>query len=82
MTQARRAVEAATAALDASRAARDDAREVERLARSSFQQGLTASLDLITAAEQLRAAETDFAIRELQLTSARMLAVLTVARCS
>ena len=82
VTQARRAVEAATAALDASRAARDDAREVERLARSSFQQGLTASLDLITAAEQLRAAETDFAIRELQLTSARMLAVLTVARCS
>lgn len=82
VTRARRAVDVANASLDASRASRNDAEQVERLARAGFQQGISTSLDLISSASQLRAAEIDLAIRELQLISARMLAVLTIARCS
>jgi outer membrane protein TolC len=62
-------------------AARDLAAETDRLTRLAYQEGRGTSLELITAAQQLREAEIQLALREFDLVKARVLAVLALASC-
>lgn len=82
IAQARRSVEVAEALVEASRAARDLARETDRLTRRAFEVGRGTSLELVQSAVVLRQAELALALREFELVQARIDAFLTVARCN
>jgi multidrug efflux system outer membrane protein len=79
--QARRGVTVSESSLHVATAARDLAAETDRLTRLAYQEGRGTSLELIIAAQQLREAEIQLALREFDLVKARVLAVLALASC-
>ena len=60
---------------------RDLAAENDRLTRTSYLEGRGTSLELVTAAQALREAEIQLAVREFELVKARVLAILALASC-
>lgn len=81
VVQARRGVTVAEERARVSSSARDLAAETDRLTRVSYQEGRGTSLELIVAAQALRAAEIDLALRQFDVVKARVLAVLALASC-
>lgn len=81
VTQARRAVQVADDRRRVAASARDLAIEADRLTRTAFQEGRGTSLELVTAAQALREAEIQLALREFELVKARVAAVLALASC-
>jgi outer membrane protein TolC len=82
VTQAKRGVAVAEDRRKVAVAARDLAADNDRLTRSSYQEGRGTSLELITAAQGLREAEIQLALRDFELVKARVLAILALASCS
>lgn len=81
ITQARRQVTVADDRRKVAAAARDLALEADRLTRIAFQEGRGTSLELVTAAQALREAEIQLALRDFELVKARVAAVLALANC-
>lgn len=81
VTQAERAVSVAEQRQKVAGASRDLAAETDRLTRASYQEGRGTSLELVTAAQALREAEIQLALREFDLVKARIAAVLALASC-
>jgi outer membrane protein TolC len=79
--RADRAVDVASASRAIAQRARDAGAEQERLIRIGFTVGNATSLELVTAASELRSAEIQLALREYELVRARLLALLVRARC-
>lgn len=79
--QARRGVTVAGDRRRVSASARDLAAETDRLVRLAYQEGRGTSLELISAAQSLREAEIQLALRDFDLVKARVLAVLALASC-
>jgi outer membrane protein TolC len=82
VAQAERGVSVAEASRKVAVAARDLAAENDRLTRTAYQEGRGTSLELITAAQGLREAEIQLALKEFSLVNARVLAALTLANCA
>jgi outer membrane protein TolC len=61
--------------------ARDLAAENDRLTRTAYLEGRGTSLELVTAAQGLREAEIQLALREFDLVKARIAAILALATC-
>ena len=61
--------------------ARELAVETERLARLNYTIGPGTSLDLVQTAQQRRQAETQLALKEFDVTNARISSLLASARC-
>jgi outer membrane protein TolC len=81
VTQAHRGV---TVAEDRRRVAiqtRDLAAENDRLTRAAYLEGRGTSLELVVAAQALREAEIQLALRDFDLVKARILAILALAVC-
>ncbi|MBX3189373.1 MAG: TolC family protein [Labilithrix sp.] len=81
VAQAQRGVTVADDRRRVAAATRDLAAENDRLTRVSYQEGRGTSLELITAAQALREAEIQLALRDFELVRARVLAVLALASC-
>jgi outer membrane protein TolC len=79
--QAKRAVGVAEDKHRVAGQARDLAAENDRLTRTSYLEGRGTSLELVTAAQQLREAEIQLALREFDVVQARVAAVLALASC-
>jgi outer membrane protein TolC len=79
--QARRAVGVAEERRRVAAATRDLAAENDRMTRISYVEGRGTSLELIAAAQALREAEIQLALREFELVKARLAAVMTLASC-
>ena len=79
--QAQRGVTVAESRRTVAQRARDLAAENDRLTRASYLEGRGTSLELITAAQALRAAEIQLALQDFGLVKARILAVLTLSVC-
>jgi outer membrane protein TolC len=79
--QARRGVSVAGDRQRVATSARELAAETDRLTRLSYQEGRGTSLELIAAAQSLREAEIQLALRDFELVRARVLAVLALASC-
>lgn len=62
--------------------ARDLAKESARLAQRAYEVGTGTSFDLVNTAQQERAAELDLAVKEFQVVSARLTAMLAAANCT
>jgi outer membrane protein, multidrug efflux system len=82
VTQARRGVTVAEDSARVSTSARDLAAETDRLTRAAYLEGRGTSLELVTAAQALRQAEIQLALREFEVVKARVLAVLSLASCA
>jgi len=81
ITRARRGVTVASDRRRVAAAARDLAAETDRLTRTAYQEGRGTSLELVTAAQALREAEIQLALRDFDLVQARVAAVLALATC-
>jgi outer membrane protein, multidrug efflux system len=81
VTQAQRGVSVAEDRRKVAVATRDLAIENDRLTRTSYLEGRGTSLELITAAQALREAEIQLALRDFELVKARVAAVLALATC-
>lgn len=81
VTQARRGVGVADAARTVAAQSRDLAAENDRLTRTAYVEGRGTSLELVAAAQALREAEIQLAVREFELVKARVLAILALASC-
>lgn len=81
ITQARRGVTVAEDRRRVASAARELASQVDRLTQVSYREGRGTSLELVTAAQALRQAEIQLALRDFELVKARVLAVLSLASC-
>jgi outer membrane protein TolC len=81
ITQAERAIEVASRGRELAEKARDQARELKRLAGIAFQGGTGTSFDLVDATDRLRQAELTLTGKELDLTRARLAALLSTASC-
>jgi outer membrane protein TolC len=81
VTQARRGVGVADDRRRVAMQTRDLAAENDRLTRASYLEGRGTSLELVTAAQALREAEIQLALREFELVKARVLAILALASC-
>lgn len=81
VTQAQRAVTVADERRRVAGSARDLAAENDRLTRAAYVEGRGTSLELVTAAQTLREAEIQLALRDFDLVKARVLAVLALATC-
>lgn len=81
VTQAKRGVSVAEDRRKVAQSARDLAFETDRLTRASYLEGRGTSLELVAAAQALREAEINLALREFELVRARVLAVLSLASC-
>lgn len=57
------------------------AAETDRLVRTGYIEGQGTSLELVTAAAALRQAEINLALKEFDVVRARVLAILSMARC-
>jgi multidrug efflux system outer membrane protein len=80
--RADRAVGVLTASRDLAREQRDLAQRIDQRTRTGYGQGLGTSLDLVTSAQALRAAENRLALLEFQVAQARADALLTNAECA
>lgn len=81
VTQARRGVGVADERRRVAAETRDLAAENDRLTRTSYLEGRGTSLELVTAAQALREAEIQLALRDFELVKARVLAILALATC-
>lgn len=81
VAQAQRAVSVADDRRRVAVQTRDLAAENDRLTRTSFLEGRGTSLELVTAAQALREAEIQLAVREFELVKARVSAILALASC-
>lgn len=81
VTQAERGVRVAEDRQQVAAQARDLAVENDRLTRTAYLEGRGTSLELVTAAQALREAEIQLALREFELVKARVLAILALASC-
>jgi outer membrane protein TolC len=79
--QARRAVGVAEERRRVAAETRNLAAENDRMTRISYIEGRGTSLELIAAAQTLREAEIQLALREFELVRARVAAVMTLATC-
>jgi outer membrane protein TolC len=79
--RAARAVSVDTSARDVAQQQRDLAARVDTRTREGYRNGLGTSLDLVTSAQALRAAEINLVLIEFQLAEARAGAVLANAEC-
>jgi outer membrane protein TolC len=79
--QAQRSVGVYQASRDVAHEQRDLARRIDARTRDGYAHGLGTSLDLVTSAQALRQAETNLALLEFQVGSARAHAVLANAEC-
>jgi outer membrane protein TolC len=81
VAQAARGVQVAEDSRRVAATSRDLAAENDRLTRAAYLEGRGTSLELVTAAQALREAEIQLALREFELVKARVLAVLALATC-
>ncbi|MBX3212668.1 MAG: TolC family protein [Labilithrix sp.] len=81
ITQARRGVSVAEDRRRVATQTRDLAAENDRLTRTAYLEGRGTSLELVTAAQALREAEIQLAVRDFELVRARVLAILAQATC-
>jgi multidrug efflux system outer membrane protein len=81
VTQAQRGVSVAEDSRRVAARARDLAAELDHMTRRAYQEGRGTSLELIIAAQALRTAEIQLAIRDFALVDARIFALLTLASC-
>jgi outer membrane protein TolC len=79
--QAQRSVGVYQASRHVAQEQRDLARRIDARTRDGYAHGLGTSLDLVTSAQALRQAETNLALLEFQVSSARAHAVLSNAEC-
>lgn len=82
VAQALRGVAVAEQARAVSANARDLAKEAARLAQRAYEVGTGTSFDLVNTAQQERAAEIDLTVKEFQVISARLTAMLAAANCT
>lgn len=80
--RASRAVTVLTASRDVAKDQRDLAARIDERTQGGYAQGFGTSLDLVTSAQALRAAENNLALLEFQVAQARANAVLTNAECA
>lgn len=81
VVQAQRGVTVADERRRVAASARDLAAENDRLTRAAYVEGRGTSLELVAAAQTLREAEIQLALRDFDLVRARVLAVLALATC-
>lgn len=81
ITQAQRGVAVAEDRRRVAASTRDLALETDRLTRTSYLEGRGTSLELVSAAQALREAEIQLALRDFELVRARVAAVLALALC-
>ncbi|MDF2693550.1 MAG: Heavy metal efflux outer membrane protein CzcC family, partial [Labilithrix sp.] len=81
VTQAQRGVSVADDRRRVATQTRDLAAENDRLTRAAYLEGRGTSLELVTAAQGLREAEIQLAVREFELVKARVAAILALASC-
>lgn len=79
--QARRGVGVAEERRRVAEQSRNLAAENDRLTRAAYLEGRGTSLELVSAAQALREAEIQLAVRDFELVKARVLAVLALATC-
>lgn len=79
--RAQRAVSVDTASRDVAKEQRDLAQRVDTRTREGYIAGVGTSLDLVTSAQALRAAEINLVLLDFQLAQARAGAVLSNAEC-
>jgi outer membrane protein TolC len=79
--RAHRAVSVSQQSREVALSQRDLAARVDARTREGFSRGFGTSLDLVTSAQNLRNAEIDLAVRDLDLGEARAGAVLANAEC-
>jgi multidrug efflux system outer membrane protein len=79
--QAQRSVGVFQSSRDIAKEQRDLAQRIDARTRDGYAHGLGTSLDLVTSAQALRQAETNLALLEFQVGSARAHAVLANAEC-
>ncbi len=82
VTQARRSVGVAEDSRRVAAATRDLAAENDRLTRAAYLEGRGTSLELVTAAQALREAEIQLAVRDFNLVKARVAAILALSTCA
>lgn len=81
VAQAERAVQLSASRYIVAQHQRELAQRIDQRTREAFVKGLGTSLDLVTAAQSLRAAEINFALTEVQRAQAGIFAVLANADC-
>ena len=81
VTQARRAVSVSEDRRKVALTTRELAAENDRLTRTAYLEGRGTSLELVAAAQALREAEIQLAVRDFDLVKARIGAVLALAAC-
>lgn len=81
VAQARRAVEVADQSRKVAADARTLAAEADRLTRAGYLEGQGTSLELVVAAQGLRQAEVNLALKEFDLVRARIQALLSASNC-
>lgn len=81
VTQAQRGVTVAEDRRRVASQARDLSAENDRLTRAAYTEGRGTSLELVVAAQALREAEIQLALRDFELVKARVLAVIALASC-
>ena len=79
--RATRAVTVDTQARDVAKQQRDLSQRIDERTRKGYASGLGTSLDLVTSAQALRAAEINLVLLDFQLAEARAGAVLVNAEC-
>ncbi len=82
VAQALRAVQVAEANLAVSAKTREIDSETARLSKISFLNGSGTSFDLVTTESLLRVAEADLAVKEFDVTQAKIAALLALSTCS
>ncbi len=81
IAQAKRAVEVADSSRKVAADARTLAAEADRLTRAGYLEGQGTSLELVVAAQGLRQAEVNLALKEFDLVRARIQALLSSSNC-
>jgi outer membrane protein TolC len=82
VAQALRGVAVAEQARAVSQTTRDLARESARLAQRAYEVGTGTSFDLVDTAKAERSAELDLAVKDFNVISARLSAMLAAANCT
>lgn len=82
VAQALRAVQVAEANLAVAAKTREIDSETARLSKISFLNGSGTSFDLVTTESLLRVAEADLAVKEFDVTQAKIAALLALSTCS
>ena len=78
----RRGIEVATRSRDIAQKALTQAERIDALTRRAYDAGLGTSLELVTAASQLRQSQLTLALREYDVLRARVVALFALAECA